>query len=68
MLLTFHASSHAVELRDVGFTVVAAEISPMLLSAARIEACSALDSMLAQIDAVPDPKADSPETCRSAGL
>ena len=64
MLLTFHASSHAVELRDVGFTVVAAEISPMLLSAARIEACSALDSMLAQIDAVPDPKANSP---RSAG-
>ena len=62
--MVIHAASHAAELRDVGFTVVAAEISPMLLSAARIEACSALDSMLAQIDAVPDPKAYSP---RSAG-
>ena len=50
MMVPLHIR-HATELRDVGFTVVHAKIDLSLVQSARIEAQSALEELLVQIDA-----------------
>lgn len=57
---------YAAELRDVGFTVVPTELSSMLVSSARSEACDVLDGLLMQIDASsPSPRMESKKSAEA---